>query len=53
MMPERKSAVLNVFFGIISAFPDVRDAFAQAVADEYLMIQTEMLLLQQTGVTMQ
>lgn len=53
MSPQRQSAVLTVFIGIAGAFPDVREAFVQAVADECLVVGTEMLLLQQTGVSMQ
>jgi hypothetical protein len=50
-MHEQES-VVAVFDGIKTAFPDVRDAFIQAVADEAYAIETEMLLLQPTG-TMQ
>lgn len=46
MPPERKTLVLAVFAGIIGAFPNVRDAFTQAVADECLVIETERLLQQ-------
>jgi hypothetical protein len=45
MLPHEQTAVVHVFNNIKSAFHDVRDAFAQAVADEALVIETEMLLL--------
>ena len=53
MPPEQQLAVITVYRGISAAFADVRDAFAQAVADECLVVETEMLLLQQTGAVMQ
>ena len=53
MPPEQQLAVITVYRGISGAFADVRDAFSQAVADEFLVVETEMLLLQQTGAVMQ
>ena len=53
MPPAQKTAVLAVFAEIIGAFPDVREAFVQAVIDECLVTETEMLLLRQNGAIMQ
>ena len=53
MPPEQQLAVITVYRGISAAFAEVRDAFAQAVADEFLVVETEMILLQKTVATMQ
>lgn len=46
VMPcAQQEAVVSVFDGIKAAFPDVRNAFVQAVQDEAYAIETEMLLL--------
>ena len=50
---EQQLAVITVYRGIVAAFPNVRDAFTQAVADECLVVETEMMLLQQNGEVMQ
>jgi hypothetical protein len=52
MQPAQQAAILTVFAGIAGAFADVREAFAQAVADECFALYTEMMLLQ-TGVMQQ
>lgn len=53
MSPTQQLAVITVYRGIAAAFPNVREAFAQAVADECLVVETEMTLLPQTVATMQ
>ena len=53
MQPAQQLAVVTVYRGISAAFEDVRDAFAQAVADECLVVETEMMLVQHTGEMMQ
>ena len=52
MPMHEQESIVAVFDGIKASFPDIRDAFTQAVADEAYAIETEMLLLQPTG-TMQ
>lgn len=49
MSPEQQASILAVYDGIAGAFQDVREAFAQAVDDECLVIETEKLLLQMNG----
>lgn len=53
MPREQQRAVLAVYGEIAGAFPNVRDAFTQAVSDECLIAETEMRLLQKTGAVMQ
>jgi hypothetical protein len=45
MRPEQRKAVVHLFEGIAAGFDDVEEAFIQSVNDEFLAIQTEMLLL--------
>ena len=53
MPREKKRAVLAVYVEISAAFPNVREAFVQAVSDECRVAETEMMLLQKPGEVMQ
>jgi hypothetical protein len=47
VMPKhQRDSVVRVFDGIRAAFDNVEDAFIQAVSDEAIVIEREMLLLE-------
>jgi hypothetical protein len=47
VMPKhQRDSVVRVFDGIRAAFDNVDDAFIQAVSDEAIVIEKEMLLLE-------
>lgn len=46
MSMDSQNRVVRIFDLIRASFPDFRDAFVQAMDDEALVIETEMLLLE-------
>jgi hypothetical protein len=47
VMPKhQRDSVVRVFDGVRAAFDNVDDAFIQAVSDEAIVIEREMLLLE-------